>query len=87
MADRIVSFVMSGGDGSMLVKTLKRLAARPAGETPIYLIASSIGVAANVPPATFTYENAGEIASFAGLAGIALDTLWKFVVSRHIISR
>ena len=62
MADRIVSFVMSGGvgsrlwplsrednpkqfhdlsgDGSMLVKTLKRLAARPAGETPIFLIAS-----------------------------------------------
>ena len=62
MADRIVSFVMSGGvgsrlwplsrednpkqfhdlsgDGSMLVKTLRRLAARPAGETPIFLIAS-----------------------------------------------
>ena len=62
MAERIVSFVMSGGvgsrlwplsrednpkqfhdlsgDGSMLVKTLKRLAARPAGETPIFLIAS-----------------------------------------------
>ncbi|MBT1155348.1 mannose-1-phosphate guanylyltransferase/mannose-6-phosphate isomerase [Aminobacter anthyllidis] len=28
------------GDGSMLVKTLKRLAARDDGETPIYLIAS-----------------------------------------------
>jgi mannose-1-phosphate guanylyltransferase/mannose-6-phosphate isomerase len=62
MAERIVSFVMSGGvgsrlwplsrednpkqfhdlsgDGSMLAKTLKRLAARPAGETPIFLIAS-----------------------------------------------
>jgi mannose-1-phosphate guanylyltransferase/mannose-6-phosphate isomerase len=62
MAERIVSFVMSGGvgsrlwplsrednpkqfhdlsgDGSMLVKTLKRLSARPAGETPIFLIAS-----------------------------------------------
>ena len=62
MAERIVSFVMSGGvgsrlwplsrednpkqfhdlsgDGSMLVKTLRRLKARPAGETPIYLIAS-----------------------------------------------
>lgn len=62
MAERIVSFVMSGGvgsrlwplsrednpkqfhdlsgDGSMLVKTLRRLGARPAGETPIYLIAS-----------------------------------------------
>lgn len=62
MADRIVSFVMSGGvgsrlwplsrednpkqfhdlagDGSMLVKTLRRLKARPEGETPIYLIAS-----------------------------------------------
>jgi mannose-1-phosphate guanylyltransferase/mannose-6-phosphate isomerase len=62
MADRIVSFVMSGGvgsrlwplsrednpkqfhdlagDGSMLAKTLRRLAARQAGATPIYLIAS-----------------------------------------------
>ena len=28
------------GDGSMLVKTLRRLKARPAGETPVYLIAS-----------------------------------------------
>ncbi|MET2827761.1 AGE family epimerase/isomerase [Mesorhizobium shangrilense] len=28
------------GDGSMLAKTLRRLAARPAGETPIFLIAS-----------------------------------------------
>ena len=62
MAERIVSFVMSGGvgsrlwplsrednpkqfhdlsgDGSMLAKTLRRLKARPAGDTPIYLIAS-----------------------------------------------
>src|SRR5918994_4138909 len=62
MAERIVSFVMSGGvgsrlwplsrednpkqfhdlsgDGSMLVKTLRRLKARPAGDTPIFLIAS-----------------------------------------------
>lgn len=62
MAERIVSFVMTGGvgsrlwplsrednpkqfhdlsgHGSMLVKTLKRLAARDAGETPIFLIAS-----------------------------------------------
>ncbi len=28
------------GQGSMLAKTLRRLAARPAGTTPIYLIAS-----------------------------------------------
>src|SRR3954464_11103104 len=62
MAERIVSFVMSGGvgsrlwplsrednpkqfhdlsgDGSMLLKTLKRLASRDSGETPIFLIAS-----------------------------------------------
>jgi mannose-1-phosphate guanylyltransferase/mannose-6-phosphate isomerase len=62
MAERIVSFVMSGGvgsrlwplsrednpkqfhdfsgEGSMLVKTLKRLAARSEGDTPIFLIAS-----------------------------------------------
>ena len=62
MAEKIVSFIMSGGvgsrlwplsrednpkqfhdlagDGSMLVKTMKRLASRDGGETPIYLIAS-----------------------------------------------
>lgn len=62
MAERIVSFVMSGGvgsrlwplsrednpkqfhdlsgDGSMLVKTLRRLKARPHGQTPVFLIAS-----------------------------------------------
>jgi mannose-1-phosphate guanylyltransferase/mannose-6-phosphate isomerase len=62
MAEKIVSFVMSGGvgsrlwplsrednpkqfhdlagQGSMLAKTLRRLAARPVGATPIYLIAS-----------------------------------------------
>ena len=62
MAEKIVSFVMSGGvgsrlwplsrednpkqfhdlagQGSMLAKTLRRLAARPAGATPVYLIAS-----------------------------------------------
>jgi mannose-1-phosphate guanylyltransferase/mannose-6-phosphate isomerase len=62
MAERIVSFVMSGGvgsrlwplsrednpkqfhdlsgDGSMLIKTLRRLKARPQGETPVFLIAS-----------------------------------------------
>ncbi|WP_287366704.1 sugar phosphate nucleotidyltransferase, partial [Mesorhizobium sp.] len=28
------------GDGSMLAKTLRRLTARPDGETPIFLIAS-----------------------------------------------
>lgn len=28
------------GDGSMLVKTLRRLKARPTGETPVYLVAS-----------------------------------------------
>lgn len=28
------------GDGSMLVKTMRRLTARPAGETPVFLIAS-----------------------------------------------
>jgi mannose-1-phosphate guanylyltransferase/mannose-6-phosphate isomerase len=62
MAERIVSFVMSGGvgsrlwplsrednpkqfhdfsgDGSMLVKTLRRLKARSEGQSPVYLIAS-----------------------------------------------
>ena len=66
MAERIVSFVMSGGvgsrlwplsrednpkqfhdlsgDGSMLAKTLRRLAARPEGATPIPAPASALAV-------------------------------------------
>lgn len=52
-----------------------------------FLVISSIGVVANVSLATFTYEKAGEIAIVAAFAGIALDTLWKFVVSSRIVWR
>jgi mannose-1-phosphate guanylyltransferase/mannose-6-phosphate isomerase len=38
--DNPKQFHALSGEGSMLAKTLKRLAARPQGETPIYLIAS-----------------------------------------------
>ncbi|RUW58697.1 sugar phosphate nucleotidyltransferase, partial [Mesorhizobium sp. M4B.F.Ca.ET.049.02.1.2] len=38
--DNPKQFHVFSGDGSMLAKTLRRLAARPAGETPIFLIAA-----------------------------------------------
>jgi dolichol-phosphate mannosyltransferase len=52
-----------------------------------FLVISSIGVVANVSLATFTYEKVGQIALLAAFAGIALDTLWKFVVSSRIVWR
>ena len=45
-----------------------------------FLVISSIGIAANVSIATLTYQEVGQIALLAAFAGIALDTLWKFVV-------
>ncbi|MDW6025483.1 glycosyltransferase family 2 protein [Mesorhizobium sp. BAC0120] len=50
-----------------------------------FLLVSSVGVLANVSFASFTYENIGHIAFVAALAGIALDTLWKFVISSRIV--
>ena len=50
-----------------------------------FLVISSIGIAANVSIATLTYEEVGQIALLAALAGIALDTLWKFVVSSRFV--
>ena len=52
-----------------------------------FLVISSIGIVANVSLATFTYDKLGHIAFLAALAGIALDTLWKFVVSSRIVWR
>lgn len=52
-----------------------------------FLVISAIGVVANVSLATFTYEKVGGIAIVAGLAGIALDTLWKFIVSSRLVWR
>ena len=50
-----------------------------------FLVISSIGIAANVSIATLTYQEVGQIALLAALAGIALDTLWKFVVSSRFV--
>jgi mannose-1-phosphate guanylyltransferase/mannose-6-phosphate isomerase len=107
MAERIVSFVMSGGvgsrlwplsrednpkqfhdlsgDGSMLLKTLKRLASRDSGETPIFLIASERH-AARVQDDLTTVELTGGGALFepsgrntaAAVALAALHTLDRF---------
>ena len=50
-----------------------------------FLVISSIGIAANVSIATYTYDEVGQIAFLAAIAGIALDTLWKFVVSSRFV--
>jgi dolichol-phosphate mannosyltransferase len=50
-----------------------------------FLVISSIGIAANVSIATYTYDEVGQVAFLAAFAGIALDTLWKFVVSSRFV--
>jgi len=70
------------GDGSMLVKTLRRLKARPDGETPVYLIASERH-AARVKDDIASIDLAGGAAIFeptgrntaAAVAVAALQTL------------
>ena len=52
-----------------------------------FLAIAAIGVVANVSLATFTYERVGGVAIVAAFAGIALDTLWKFVVSSRLVWR
>lgn len=52
-----------------------------------FLVISSIGIVANVSLATYTYDRVGGIAIVAAFAGIALDTLWKFVVSNRVVWR
>lgn len=107
MAERIVSFVMSGGvgsrlwplsrednpkqfhdlsgDGSMLLKTLRRLQARPAGETPMFLIASERHAArVRADMASIDLSGGGAIFEPAGrntaaaVALAALHTLERF---------
>lgn len=50
-----------------------------------FLVVSSVGIAANVSAATFAYERLGQWTLPATFAGIALDTIWKFVVSKRIV--
>ena len=50
-----------------------------------YLLASAFGIAANISVAVLTYERFGHLVVISTLAGIAIDTLWKFVISNRII--
>lgn len=50
-----------------------------------YLLASAFGIAANISVAVLTYERFGHLVVISTLAGIAIDTLWKFVISNRMI--
>ncbi|NTI44586.1 glycosyltransferase [Rhizobium rhizogenes] len=50
-----------------------------------FLLISSVGILANVSAATITYERIVHVVLLATLAGIAIDTIWKFVVVKHLV--
>lgn len=50
-----------------------------------FLVISSIGIVANVSLATYIHDEFGQRATVAAFAGIALDTLWKFVISNRLV--
>jgi mannose-1-phosphate guanylyltransferase/mannose-6-phosphate isomerase len=88
------------GDGSMLVKTLRRLKARPEGETPVFLIASerhaarvhadiaSIGLAGGTAIFEPTGRNTAAAVAIASLQTLAAfgDGIVLVVPSDHEIS-
>ena len=52
-----------------------------------FLVISSVGVAANVAMATYTYNAMAGVALLAAFSGIALDTAWKYAVSSRFVWR
>ena len=52
-----------------------------------YLALCSVGLVANVSIATWFYGHILGVASIAALSGIALDVLWKFVISDRLLWR
>ena len=52
-----------------------------------YLLICSVGLAANVSVASWVYLQLHWFAMFAALAGIAMDVLWKFVISDRLLWR
>jgi dolichol-phosphate mannosyltransferase len=52
-----------------------------------YLAISSVGLVANVAVATLAFEKLRGMAVLAALAGIAVDTVWKFVLSSRVVWR
>lgn len=52
-----------------------------------YLTVCSVGLAANVSVATWVHDELRLRAFFAALAGIAMDVMWKFVISDKVVWR
>ncbi|KRB53082.1 glycosyl transferase [Rhizobium sp. Root708] len=50
-----------------------------------FLTVSAVGIVANVSAATLTYERLVHVVFIATLAGIAIDTVWKFVIANRFI--
>lgn len=50
-----------------------------------FLGVSAVGIVANVSAATLTYERLVHVVFVATLAGIAIDTVWKFVIANRFI--
>ncbi len=50
-----------------------------------FLFVSSVGIVANVSAATLAYERLVHVVFLATLAGIAIDTVWKFVIANKFI--
>nr|WP_222857895.1 glycosyltransferase [Rhizobium cauense] len=50
-----------------------------------FLVVSAVGIVANVSAATLTYERLVHVVFVATLAGIAIDTVWKFVIANRFI--
>jgi dolichol-phosphate mannosyltransferase len=50
-----------------------------------FLTISVVGLAANVAIATLAFEKLHGMAAISAMAGIAIDTVWKFVVSSRLV--
>lgn len=50
-----------------------------------FLTVSAVGIVANVSAATLAYERFVHVVFLATLAGIAIDTVWKFVIANRFI--
>ncbi|MCJ8238721.1 GtrA family protein [Peteryoungia algae] len=50
-----------------------------------FLAVSAVGIVAKVSAATLAYENLIHVVFIATLAGIAINTVWKFVIANRFI--
>jgi dolichol-phosphate mannosyltransferase len=52
-----------------------------------FMLTASVGILANVSAAVVTLDRLTDVVFVAALAGILIDTLWKFVISNRFIWR